>query len=79
MNTMELLIMFVPAIWMFGFYVSAHVAAGLGAVYIIGRCVYFFSYVKNPKTRSVGFGLSAAPIVALVIGALIGAAVGVSR
>jgi glutathione S-transferase len=79
MNTMELLIMLVPAIWMFGFYVSAHVAAGLGAVYIIGRCVYFFSYVKNPKTRSLGFGLSAAPIAALVIGALIGAAVGVSR
>src|SRR5579863_1643758 len=47
MNTMELLIMFVPGIWMFGFYVSANVAAGLGAIYIIGRCVYFFSYVKD--------------------------------
>lgn len=79
MNTMELLIMFVPAIWMFGFYVSAHVAAGLGAVYLIGRGVYFFSYVKDPKKRSLGFGLSAGPVVALVIGALIGAAVGISR
>jgi hypothetical protein len=79
MNTMELLIMFVPAIWLFGFYVSAHIAAGLGAVYLIGRGVYFFSYVKDPKKRSLGFGLSAGPVVALLIGALVGAAIGVTR
>jgi glutathione S-transferase len=75
MNTLELLIMFVPAMWMFGFYVSADVAAGLGAIYVIGRGVYFFSYVKDPKKRSLGFGLSAGPVAALVIGALVGTAV----
>lgn len=79
MNTLELLIMFVPAIWMFGFYVSANIAAGLGAIYIIGRSIYFFSYVKNPRKRSLGFGLSAAPVAVLVIGALIGAAAGAIR
>ena len=73
MNTLELLIMFVPAIWMFGFYVSANVAAGLGAIYLIGRCVYYFAYVKDPKKRSLGYGLSAGPVAALVIGALVGA------
>lgn len=77
MNTLELLILFVPAIWMFGFYISANVAAGLGAIYIIGRGIYFFSYVKDPKKRELGFGLSAGPVAALVIGALIGAAKGV--
>lgn len=77
MNTLELLIMFVPAIWMFGFYVSANVASGLGAVYLIGRGIYFFSYIKDPKKRELGFGLSVAPVIALVIGALIGAAAGV--
>lgn len=76
MNTLELLIMFVPAIWMFGFYVSANIAAGLGAIYIAGRVIYFFSYVRNPKQRSLGFGLSAGPVVVLVVGALVGAAVG---
>lgn len=75
MNTLELLIIFVPAIWMFGFYVSADVAAALGAIYVIGRGVYFFSYVKDPKKRSLGFGLSAGPVAVLVVGALIGAAV----
>ena len=77
MNTLELLILFVPAIWMFGFYVSAHAAAGLGAIYLIGRCLYFFAYVREPRTREVGFALSIGPILVLVIGALIGAAAGV--
>jgi glutathione S-transferase len=79
MNTLELLIVFVPAIWIFGFYVSAHAAAGLGAIYVIGRGIYFFSYVKDPKKRSLGFGLSAAPVVVLAIGALAGAAVAAVR
>ncbi|HWF99099.1 MAG TPA: MAPEG family protein [Steroidobacteraceae bacterium] len=75
MNTLELLIMFVPSMWMFGFYVGAHVAAALGAIYVIGRAVYFFSYVKDPRKRSLGFGLSAGPVAALVIGAIVGTAV----
>jgi len=73
MNTLELLIMFVPGIWMFGFYVSAKVAAGLGGIYLIGRCIYYFAYVKDPRKRSLGYGLSAGPVAALVIGALVGA------
>ena len=76
MNTLELLIMFVPAIWMFGFYASANIASGLGAIYLIGRGIYFFSYVRDPKKRSLGYGLSAGPVAVLVIGALIGAAAG---
>jgi glutathione S-transferase len=74
MNTLELLIMFVPGIWMFAFYVSARVAVGLGAIYLIGRCIYYFAYVKDPSKRSLGYGLSAGPVAALVIGALVGAA-----
>jgi glutathione S-transferase len=73
MNTLELLVMFVPGIWMFGFYVSARVAAGLGAIYLVGRCIYYFAYVKDPSRRSLGYGLSAGPVAALVIGALVGA------
>jgi len=76
MNTLELLIMFIPAMWIFGFYVNALAAAALGAVFIVGRIVYFFSYVKNPGKRSLGYGLSAAPVAALVIGAIVGAALG---
>lgn len=74
MNTLELLVMFIPGMWLFGYYVSAQVAAALGALYIIGRAVYFFSYVRDPKKRGPGFGLSALPTAILVVGAIAGAA-----
>jgi glutathione S-transferase len=79
MNTLELLIMFIPAMWMFGFYVSTNVAAGLGALYLIGRGIYFFAYVRDPRQRELGFVLSAAPVVALVIGAIVGAAIAIAQ
>jgi glutathione S-transferase len=73
MNTLEQLIIFLPAIWIFARYVSAPTAAALGSVFILGRWIYFRGYVKNPKSRSVGFALSALPNVALLIGAIVGA------
>lgn len=73
MNTLELLVVFVPAILTFAHYVSARWAAGLGAVYVVGRVIYLMSYVKNPASRGAGFGLSMLPIMAMVIGTLIAA------
>jgi len=72
-NTLELLVIFVPAIWLFGQYVSTTWAAILGAVYLLGHIVYFRSYVADPATRSAGFGLSVLPIAAMVIGVLVAA------
>ena len=72
MNTLELLVIFVPSILLFGQYISPFIAAALGVVYIIGRFVYFSSYVKEPKSRSLGYGLSALPIMVLLAGAIIG-------
>ena len=40
-NTMEQLVVFVPGMLLFGEYVSAMVAAGLGLVFIVGRIIYF--------------------------------------
>lgn len=74
MNTLEQLALFLPGIWIFALYVSAPIAAALGAVFILGRLIYFFSYVKDPKGRSAGFGLSALPVLALLVGGVIGAA-----
>jgi len=71
-NTLEQLIIFVPAIWMYGYYVSGRWAAGLGAVYLIGRTVYAASYIRSPDSRSAGFGLTFLPIAVLIVGALIG-------
>jgi uncharacterized MAPEG superfamily protein len=72
-NTMEMLVAFLPAIWLFGLYVSPQWGAALGLVYLVGRILYLRSYVADPRKRDIGFGLSALPIVALLLGALWGA------
>lgn len=74
MNTLELLILFIPSVWLFARYADARWAAALGAVFIVGRALYFFAYVKEPGKRNVGFGVSALPVLALMLGATIGAA-----
>lgn len=73
-NTMELLVVFVPAAWLFGLYVSPRWGAGIGAVYLVGRVLYLRGYVKDPAKRELGFGMSVLPILVLVTGALWGAA-----
>jgi glutathione S-transferase len=73
MNTLEQLIAFLPGIYMFAHYFSPKVAAALGVVYLIGRELYAFTYVKDPANRSVGFGMTFLPVVILVVGGLIGA------
>src|SRR6201986_5318318 len=73
MNTLELLVIFVPSILIFGQDFGGSLAAGLGVVYLIGRLVYFTSYVKDPKSRSAGYRLSALPVMILLAGAIFGA------
>jgi len=73
MNTLELLVVFIPAISIFSQYFGSYLGAGLGVVYLLGRIVYFTSYVKDPKSRSMGYGLSVLPIMILVVGAIVGA------
>ncbi len=55
MNTLEQLVMFLPDVMDFRVYISPLWAAALGVVFILGRAVYAISYVRDPKTRSLGF------------------------
>lgn len=73
MNTLEQLAVFLPALWIFAYFASAPIAAGLGLLFVIGRAVYGIAYVSDPKKRSVGFGLSYLANVALVLGSIGGA------
>jgi len=72
-NTVELLVAFLPALWLAAKYWSPRYAALLGLVYLVGRVLYVMGYVRDPKRRELGFVLSFVPIVVLIIGALIGA------
>ena len=73
MNTLELLVVLIPALPLFAWYLSPRWAAALGGVYLVGRFLYFFSYVKDPAKRSAGFGLSILPIFVLLLGGIGGA------
>jgi len=72
-NTMEQLVVFLPALWIFAAYASAGLAALLGLVFIAARGVYARGYVADPKQRSTGALLTAVTTSVLVLGGLIGA------
>ncbi|MGH8166455.1 MAG: MAPEG family protein [Woeseiaceae bacterium] len=72
-NTLEQLVVFIPALWMFGFYVHPLIGALVGLLFPIGREVYRRSYVADPSTRAAGAAISGAAIVVLLVGAAIGA------
>lgn len=72
-NTMEQLVIFVPAMWFFGRYVSPPLAALLGVVFIVGRVIYLRGYVEEPSKRETGTIIGAVALVILMLGAAIGA------
>lgn len=73
MNTLETLVAFLPALLMAAKYWSAPLVAGIGAVYLIGRLLYWRAYIADPTKRALGFFLSVLPAGVLIIMALIGA------
>lgn len=72
MNTLEWLPLFLAPLWLFASYWGDQLAAGAGAVWIVGRLIYMAAYVKDPGTRSAGFGIQALVCLALTVGAFIG-------
>ncbi|MBL0040643.1 MAG: MAPEG family protein [Xanthomonadales bacterium] len=74
-NTLEQIVVLLPALFLsaqYGFG-AAWMSAALGAVYLLGRQIYLISYVRDPKSRGLGFGLSAIPVVILLLNAGAGA------
>jgi len=55
LNTLENLVITLPAMWMCAVYFRTDVAAILGTIFIIGRFVYSAAYIKNPESRTAGF------------------------
>jgi uncharacterized membrane protein YecN with MAPEG domain len=76
MNTLEQLVVFLPALWMFATVLSATWACALGAVFVAGRILYAITYVIDPKKRTAGFMLGFLANVSLVLGSIYGAFAG---
>lgn len=72
-NTIEHLMLFIPGLWAFGYYVSPGWAAGIGVVFVLGRIIYAVSYIRAPESRGPGMLASVLPCWVLVIGGLVGA------
>ena len=71
-NTLEQLIWFLPALWLFAFYVSPLWGSIIGLIWVAARIYYAFSYYRDPETRGPGFIVGFATSGVLLIGALIG-------
>ena len=71
-NTLESLAPFIPTVLLFGLYIDARWAAGLGLLFVIGRAVYAVGYLQAADKRGLGAGISGLANTALLLGALIG-------
>ncbi|KRG84723.1 membrane protein [Stenotrophomonas daejeonensis] len=73
MNTLELMVALLPSLFVAARFWPAGWVAGIGAVYLLGRFVYWRAYVGNPASRALGFMLSMLPVIVLLLMALAGA------
>ena len=76
MNTLELLVALLPVLYVAARYWPSSVVAGAGAIYVVGRFIYWRAYVKAPATRGLGFVLSIGPVFGLALAALVAALLG---
>ena len=72
MNTLEQLMVALPALWVSGMYFDSLVAALLGMAFFLGRVMYRAGYVKDPEKRGMGFGIGFLAALGLIGTALWG-------
>ena len=71
-NMLEWMPIFLPALWLFGIYLSDRWAAIVGLVWIGGRVLYTLTYSQAAEKRSTGFAIQATAAAVLFVGALVG-------
>lgn len=71
-NTLEQLVLFIPALWLFSLFVSPIWGAVLGFVWIVGRVIYALGYYQAAEKRLLGFAIGSFSSSSLILGALIG-------
>jgi uncharacterized membrane protein YecN with MAPEG domain len=71
-NTLEMLLVFIPSIWLFGMYLNPRWGAIIGVAFILGRALYAIGYIRAPEKREFGAMLSFASVAILLFGAIFG-------
>jgi glutathione S-transferase len=72
MNSLEQLVILLPAMVLASRYWSPTSVALGGAVYLLGRFVYWRTYIQDPAKRTVGFALTVLPIWFMLGATLVG-------
>ena len=71
MNTLEQIVPFLPAMWLYAWYGNPRWAAIGCAVWIMGRIIYSVGYWVDENKRGPGFAISFLAFVAVWIAALV--------
>jgi glutathione S-transferase len=71
-NTLESVIMFLPALCLYAFLIGDKGAGIAGSIWIIGRLWYAVAYQREPAQRGIGFMISFLMVIGLWIGATYG-------
>jgi len=76
-NTLEQIVVFIPSLLLFSYYVSARWAVLPGVAYLIARQIYSYRYIKDPASR--GFPPTFFINVVLILGSLIGIIISLTK
>ena len=71
-NTLEQLMLFLPALWLFSIYLSPVWGALIGLVWVFARLMYAMGYYQDAAKRMPGFVAGLVAVVLLMIGSIYG-------
>lgn len=71
-NMLEQMIFFLPALWIFCFYLNPLWGSGLGLLWVIGRALYAWGYYQAAEKRGPGFAIASLSSLVLVLAGLVG-------
>jgi glutathione S-transferase len=70
-NTQEQIILFLPLLWLFSWYVNPIAGAILGLIWVGGRILYAWGYYQAAEKRFPGFAITTLSSMVLLLGSLI--------
>ena len=71
-NTVEQMVLFLPALWMCALCLNDIAAAFGGVIWLIGRTMYAIAYYREAAKRGLGFALSSLAALGLLVAAAYG-------
>ena len=71
MNTVEQIVVLIPLLWLSAAWIGDLWGALAGLTWSVGRVVYARAYYVDPTKRGPGFGISALPILAMLLAVLV--------